>query len=104
MSSSSSFSTVFQEDRVHRYITVKDLENILHDLSCSNRARIAPHMLGGPFQLSFLCHVYYDSCGYAFVRFTNDDRRTFIKLARIGLSQTKFPYQITYYSSIPSKA
>jgi hypothetical protein len=89
MSFSSSSSSKFS--RIQRSISIHDLESILKELSCSNRAQLAPHTTDGTIALDFSCYVYHNYNGHAFVRFTNDDRRTFIKLARaIRLDQKKF--------------
>lgn len=92
-------SSKYEFDLIIRSITIDDLKGILNDLSCSNRARIAPHLVCGTIELSFRCYVYYDQAR-AFVKFTNDDRRTFIKLARAGLAQQNCPIRIIYLSSL----
>ncbi|MEX0598347.1 MAG: hypothetical protein WD512_17800 [Candidatus Paceibacterota bacterium] len=94
-----STSTIFIHGRIDRSITTNDLERILNELSCSNRAQIGPHVIGGTVELIFRCHVYFNSSAHAFVRFTNDDRRKFIKLARAQLTEKNFPIKI-YYDSI----
>ncbi|MEX0598348.1 MAG: hypothetical protein WD512_17805 [Candidatus Paceibacterota bacterium] len=93
----------FIPDTIHRSTTTNDLERILNELSCSNRAQIGPHVKGGAVELYFICHVYYNSTTPPIVRFTNDDRRKFIKLARAQLTQKNFPIKIYYESSLNNR-
>jgi hypothetical protein len=93
-------SSPYKVDCIRRHISIVQLELILIELRVSNRARIPPNNFLGSVYLDFRCQVYFD-LGYAYCKFTNDDRRTFIKLAtRIPRNGPAIMYQIGYRTSL----
>jgi hypothetical protein len=75
----------YKFDHVARKITLHDLHCILDSLKFGNCVLIPPHSWVGDIYLSFMCHTMVKQDGFVFAKFTNDDRRKFIKIGRDGL-------------------
>jgi hypothetical protein len=101
----------YSVELIYRNINMKDLLLILDKLRVGNLVGIPNHKKGD-ILLKFLCPVYYEG-SITYAKFTNDDRRKFIKIANAQLlssssrsssttSRNSSPYlcEISYVSSI----
>ncbi len=94
---------------VDRYITSKQLNIILEELKYGNYTAI-PHNfveddLCNTVEVSFRCQGYIDKhAAQTYVRFTNDDRRKFIKLAvtKREAILKGIPQSISFETSLPT--
>ncbi|MEX0598642.1 MAG: hypothetical protein WD512_19320 [Candidatus Paceibacterota bacterium] len=88
-------------DNIDRKINDNDLLFILKELRKGTLVRMPNNKESGKIYLKFLCPVCYEG-GSTIAKFTNDDRRTFIKFARnyIITINSNLGYEISYTSSI----
>ena len=71
---------------VNRCISIGDLNESLTELTCSNRTTFPPHEINTSVHIKLYVHGFYID-GQANVRFTNPQRREFIRVAKTSLEE-----------------